>query len=779
MILDDLEIISFIPDTGDTEAQLIPLTNSVISIGGPNGAGKSELLLRLGSCFSGDASKLRDSVTPGIILKFPNTFFDLKEASITIPPEEFEDKSNDLFLRDLFNGIGDQFIFGAKEKIWPEIPENYESLKECLGVALGLSLKFNFNLEIQVSAIRAKLESMDPPIGSPDFPHSKVWDKKVEKLGIYTEYLRERMLDQENFIDQFVTEFLEEYKLLLIPIGTQDHPQWNVYLLNNNIPETINPLSAVLQSCTIPDDYFLESPRKLPDLSLKREFLSYFATRLEKNPWLLVNLGVIQSKAFIVINPDLVTLDEIRSGVAKALENSFEWNNLTINSQLVKGTADRKKSIAISRLSDYFNSLNEPKRTKSKFENSSAFLEVGNDKEIQVSKVVRDWQATQNAEINDLIRLILPTFPDFEIAINEYQEWPTKGLFSLFIRNQSNLSELENLSPIQQRWFKFIMLFWLYQYQARPVMIIDEPERGLQRNLESQLESVLQAFTQSSLIFTATHSSSFLKSPQVIGINVDKNGKRSYASYFGSLYSHLKDFDISEAEYFETYSLIVFTEGERDKAMLEGFAAGEFEKNRILIISGNGLRSWSGLFDSQIFPMLSSPKILFLIDGVDRLRMNETLEKCRKKSSKGFGTLNFVLREEIPTWSDGPPLGKDLLITFAGSIARALTAENASKIYFEATGDRDCIEWLPIETFPIAEKSWDQVWLKAAALNKRKFADGEQFKAYISQEVKKRNSRLGVTPAHLKEMSSMLTLEKKVPERILELLNRIMTLSKI
>ena len=777
MILDDLEIISFIPDTGDKEAQLIPLTNSVISIGGPNGAGKSELLLRLGACFSGDASKLRNSVTPGIILKFPGTFFDLKEESSTIPPEEFEDKSNDLFLTDLFDGIGDQFVFGTKEKIWPGIPDNYESLKESLGVALGFSLKFN--LEVNVSAATKKLDRMDPGIGSPNFPHSELWDKKIEKLGVYTDYLKEHILGQDNFIDQFVNDFLEEYKLLLIPVGTQEHPKWNVYLLNNNIPEAINPLSAVLQSCTVPDDYFLESPIMLPDLSLKREFLSYFATKYENNPWLLVNLGVISSRAFIVIDPDSVTLDEIRSGVAKALEKSFEWNNLSMNYLAGEAAAEKKKSIASWRLSDFLNSLNEPRRTKSKFETSSPFLEIGDDKLIRVSRAVRDWQSAQNTEINDLIRLILPTFPDFEIAINEYHEWPTKGLFSLFIRNQNVSMEIEDLSPIQQRWFKFIMLFWLYQYQARPVMIIDEPERGLQRNLESQLESVLQAFTPSSLIFTATHSSSFLKSPQVIGISVDKKGRRSYASYFGSLYSHLKDFDISDAEYFETYSLIVFTEGERDKAMLEGFAAGEFEKNRILIISGNGLRSWSGLFDSQIFPMLSSPKILFLIDGVDRLRMNETIEKCRKKSSKGFGSLNFVLREEIPTWSDGPPLGKDLLVTFAGSIARALTAENASKIYFDATGDRDCIEWLPIETFPIAEKSWNQVWLMAAAVNKRKFADGEQFKAYISQEVKKRNSRLGVTPAHLKEMSSMLTLEKKVPERILELLNRIMTLSKI
>jgi hypothetical protein len=749
----------------------------VISIGGPNGAGKSELLLRLGSCFSGDASKLRNSVTPGIILKFSNTFFDLKEASATIPPEEFEDKSNDLFLSDIFDGIGDQFVFGTKEKMWPGVPNNFESLNACLGVALAISLKFN--LDVNISAAHKKLDILNPSIGSPDFPHTDLWDKKIEKWGDYTAYLTGSIFGDDDFINRFAMDFLEDYKLLLIPIGNQEHPQWNVYLLNNSIPEDIGPLSAVLHSCTIPDDYFLESPIALPDLSLKREFLSYFATRYEKNPWLLINLGVISSKAFIVINPDFVSLDEIRAGVAKTLENSFEWNNVTIDSPSGEGMVEKKKSIAHWRLSDFLNSLNEPKRAKSKFETSSPFLEIGNDKLIQVSNVVRDWQAIQNAEINDLIRLILPTFPDFEIAINEYHEWPTKGLFSLLIRNQHISMEIEGLSPIQQRWFKFIMLFWLYQYQARPVMIIDEPERGLQRNLESQLEHVLQAFTPSSLIFTATHSSSFLKSPQVIGINVDKNGRRSYTSYFGSLYSHLKEFDISEAEYFETYSLIVFTEGERDKAMLEGFAAGEFEKNRILLISGNGLRSWSGLFDSQIFPMLSSPKILFLVDGVDRLRMNGTIEKCRMKSDKGFGTLNFILREEIPTWSDGPPLGKDLLITFAGSIARALTAENASKIYFDATGDRDCIEWLPIESFPLIEKSWDQVWSKAAAVNKRKFADGEQFKAYISQEVKKRNSRLGVSPTQLKEMSSMLTLEKKVPERISELLNRIISLSKI
>jgi hypothetical protein len=325
---------------------------------------------------------------------------------------------------------------------------------------------------------------------------------------------------------------------------------------------------------------------------------------------------------------------------------------------------------------------------------------------------------------------------------------------------------------------KFALSFSLFTYNARRIVLLDEPELGLQRNLEANISEILEYFSETNFIVTSSHSSIFLRAPQVIGVKIDDFGARKYTSYFGSLYAHLQEFDISEAEYFESFKLIVVTEGERDKAMLEGFAGDRFDSKEILLVSGTGIKSWEGFFTSYIFPMLVSPKIVFLVDGFDPIRMNKSIAAAKKMSYKGHPAVNFYFRDAIRTWSDSAPLGKKLTETFAESLTRAVLSKDADRIFFDATGDRDCIEWLPISTFPLKESSWDEVWKAAQPVETGDITTGEDFKNYIRNEIKRQNPRLNISPEALREMAAMACIQGKIPKRISKLIDRLITLSE-
>ena len=765
MKLNGLEITGFIPDLATNNSQIIELASSFLTIGGPNGSGKTELLRRLKACFTGDASQLNGKIDPGILLRVSRDY-DLGENKDAI--------WEDLFIQNFHEGLSNNLSWDFLRSNISKSPKTVEEFERSLGMLVGLSSLLNF--DDQLTEVLKKLSSHSDLLKNKEAISTEDYEL-LQKISNVLEFVTETVVKDDQFLGRYSDKFMESYEILLVPVGNSTLPMWNAYLVNRYISENVDETSFSFYLHSLPIDYFKVNPEKAADFAIKRDTGAVIASKYNGQPMLAVNVGRVEAVGFALVDPDNSSLEDMRKALNASAASVINWREISVG-QTEGQTPERQRSSAIKRMVALMNSMSDPKTPIRRTEEAFDFLQVGAENKIEVTPKVHEWLEEQSRVANELAKLFLPNLPKIIVGLNNPFEWPTEGIFNISVRQSEEDLPLETLSLTQQRWVKFALSFSLFTYNARRIVLLDEPELGLQRNLEANISEVLEYFSETNFIVTSSHSSIFLRAPQVIGVKVDEQGARKYTSYFGSLYSHLQEFDISEAEYFESFKLIVVTEGERDKAMLEGFAGNRLDSKEILLVSGTGIKSWEGFFTSYIFPMLASAKIVFLVDGFDPIRMNKSIEEAKKISYKGHPAVNFYFRDAIATWSDGAPLGKKLTETFAESLTRAVLSKDADRIFFDATGDRDCIEWLPISTFPLKESSWDEVWKAARPIKTGDATTGEDFKNYIKNEIKRHNPRLNIKPESLREMASMASIQGNVPKRISKLIDRLVKLSE-
>lgn len=765
--LNGLEITGFVPNLADKDSQLIEFTSSFMAVGGPNGSGKSEFLRRLKACFSGDASNLDERIDPGILVKVSKDY-DLGEDGI-----KFYD---DLFIQNIHGGLTNNLSWNFIRSNLKDSPQSIEEFESSFGTLIALSTKLNF--DEQLSEATKKISSLAKDYESRETVPTAKEGELIKKIEEVLGYIQNTVVSNDKFLVNYSEKFMNSYELLLVPVGTKASPFWNVYLVNRFLSESIDEVSCFFYLNTLPVDLFSQDIEKAPDFSIKRDTGAIVAGKYSGSPWLAINVGRIEALGFAVVDPDNATLQDLRNAFNSSAANAINWYQIEATLP-GEEESEKRKGWAIKRMVALMNSMSDPVTPKQRDHEAIDFFEIGHNNKVQVKQEVHDWLQSQTNVVNELAKLFLPNLPTIFLGINSPLDWATQGIFNITVSHVKENLPLESLSFTQQRWVKFVLMFSLFTYNARRVVLLDEPELGLQRNLESNICEVLEAFAQYNFIVTSSHSSVFLRAPQVIGVKVSEIGERTYTSYFGSLYSHLHKFDISEAEYFESFKLIVVTEGERDKEMLEGFAGDKLLSNEILLISGNGIKSWEGFFSSYIFPMLVTPKILFLVDGFDSSRMNKSIDEAKKLAHKGHPAVKFHFIGAIPGWTDGPSLGKRLVETLAESLTRAVISKDSNRIFFEATGDRDCIEWLPISSFPLKENNWDEVWKAAESGKTGEITTGEDFKNYIKNVIKRENPRLNLKPETLREMAAMAAIQGKTPKRIQKLIERMINISKL
>lgn len=766
MKLNGLEVVGIVPNMNEINSNLVHLSSSLISVGGPNGSGKSELLRRVSAAFSGDSSKLDVDVQPGVIVKILKS-----ENSDRTEENLFQE---DRFVQQIHSGILENLHWKFFSEQIGENPESEAEFERGIALALGMSLKLNFEHQLNDSlkifnSFASELEAKQ------NLTPSDILD--IEKFQEVQNYIQTKVYGNENFASSFVIKFMETYEILLVPVGNSDRCEWNVYLLNRELNEDIDELSVLLYMSSRKKDLFHENLEQSINFSLKREIGVFLASRHDSTPWLLINMGRISASGFTIINPDEITIADLNDALNQSATSVFSLDQVGMSFR-PEIDPEKNKKATIKRMRDLLSSLDRPKMPRIGDERNIDFFAINEESGIEVSKEVFNWIQKQSDLVNSILEEILPTLPSIQMVINEPRDWIAGGIFKFVASVGDQELGLEKLSPTQQRWVKFVLAFALFTYNDRPIILLDEPELGVQRNLETKIFEVISGLASNSLLLASSHSSTFLRAPQVIGVQVNDLGVRSFRTYFGSLYSHLNEFDISEAEYFESFSLIVVTEGERDKAMLEGFAGEKFENKEILLVSGSGIKSWEGFFTSSILPMLVKPKILFLVDGFDSTRMNASIQEAKKIAHKGHAAVKYHFKNSIRNWSKGPALGASMTMSFAESLTRAVLSESSDRIFFDAMEDRDCIEWLPISSFPLDENSWEDVWKSAESTKSGDVMTGEDFKNYIKKELERKYSRLNIKPETLREMTAMLSIRGATPNRITKLIERIIKLSE-
>ncbi len=767
MKLDGIEVVGIIPNLSEINSPTVNFSNSMISIGGPNGSGKSEFLRRIKAGFSGDISELDPDTQIGIVIKVVSPKDDLDKEKSPL--------QDDRFIQNFYAGAMENLNWRIFKSHLEDNPRYIEEFELGMASVLAVSIKANFHEQLKESMEifnkhASKVHNEKDSLSAEEI-------SKIERYVSVLNFVKEKILENDEFVNDFASDFLKSYEILLVPVGTHDRPEWNAYLINRFISEDVNYVSAILHINSPKTNLFLENPERSINLSVKREIGVALSSRHDSNPWLLVNVGRIQAAGFVIIDPDDSSIANMRMALNSSVSSIFDWNKIgtSLSPQI---DLEKNKMKAIKGMQELMKSLDSPRNPKIGSVLDVKFLITTKDGNIEVNSEVFDWLENQSKIVNSITKGFLPNMPEIKLVLNNPSSWTKNGIFDFAVILSPIDLPLESLSPTQQRWVKFVLSFSLFSYNDRRIIILDEPELGLQRKLEKSIFEVLDLFAVDNLVLVSSHSSIFLQAPQVIGIKVKEDSTRLYSSYFGSLYSHLHDFDIAEAEYFDSFNLIVVTEGARDKAMLEGFAGEILEANKILIVAGNGIKSWEGFFSSHILPMLTTPKIVFLVDGFQPDRMNASVIESKKLVHKGHPAVKFHFLRSIPMWSDGAALGKKIMESFAESLTRAVISKDADRIFFEATGDRDCIEWLPVESFPLKEKSWDAVWKEAEKMKDQDNAlTGEDFKRYLKDQIKLVNPRLNIEPETLKEIAAMTKIQGKTPKRIRKLIDRLVLLA--
>ena len=371
--------------------------------------------------------------------------------------------------------------------------------------------------------------------------------------------------------------------------------------------------------------------------------------------------------------------------------------------------------------------------------------------------------------------------PRIEFITNRRELWITRGLIEIEVRDGYLTYPLENLSVAQQRWAKIALLLTAYQY-SNLALFIDEPERGLQRKIESTLLDIFDSLDvgSSSLPrFFATHSAEIISNcSTVIQISKDREGMRNIQRVVGSIYPLLQEIDISEEEFFQSKKLLVLTEGIMDKAMLDGFAFDRFQKEGIEVINGFGLESWSSYFDSQYLRKSSGPKVVFWADSIDMLKLAELMQRVIDEQIEDKGLVHF-LSENIravvkESWS------KDQFDIVVAIIAESIQSKE-SKVRIESTGDYDCIMWVTPQILGLpAAVTWPSVIaeLNAQAKTAIRESRGKRFKWLVKVKLKSAGVQDGLNIKRLKVLCQELEISGQVPADVDQLINRIIKFAK-
>jgi hypothetical protein len=382
---------------------------------------------------------------------------------------------------------------------------------------------------------------------------------------------------------------------------------------------------------------------------------------------------------------------------------------------------------------------------------------------------------------SDYFNSFIPGAPRIEFTTHGKEYWITKGLIQIQVRDGYINYELEELSEAQQRWAKIALLLTAYHY-SNLALFIDEPERGIQRKIESTLLELFDKveFGASSLPrFFATHSAEIISNcSTVIQITRDKDGLRNIRKVVGSILPLLQQLDISQEEFFQTKKLLVLTEGIMDKAMLDGFAFDRFQKEGIEVIYGFGLESWSSYFDSQYLRKSSGAKIVFWADSLDMAKLNELIQRVSDEKIEDKA-LNFFLSEHIrevvkESWS------KEQFDIVVAIIAESIRTKD-SKVRIESTGDYDCIMWVSPQILGLpAAVTWPSLINELNAQPRTRFTEsrGKRFKKLVKSKLKTAGYQDGLNINRLKTICQELEISGQIPTEVSNLIERIIHFAK-
>ena len=741
----------------------LSLPDTSVAIVGPNGVGKSSLIKALQRCIQGDAANRNDRNMVHLDLLLPRNL------------ENWMAENND---PGVIKSIRDMLI---SRDAFTWLKENHKvETKDYL----DLLTTFWTNSVGDIKSAWLHRMRFSQPYPSSDAYLNRIVEKHTRWYNYISVPLNQLPADHEQFTQQYLVEAEENEKgrddaydpalagfnFDIRPAGNSRTPQWLIDLIFK-VPAdeltTANPLTEMAQMLTW--------PKSLPDaMKYHGEFgfgdygvdgmqvMKQYVRFINGEAWFGLNIGVTQNPlGFNFINPDEISWSEVREAAIELIDDGVTF---------LEGGS--------SNLAHRLNNQGGTKQIRIDGEKEGTLVI---DSTLSFTKEFDAYLKKYSDMASDFFNTFIPGAPRIEFTSNRKEYWITKGLVQIEVRDGYINYELEELSEAQQRWAKISLLLTAFQY-SNLAFFVDEPERGIQRKIESTLLDLFDKVdvgANSFPRFFATHSAEIISNcSTVIQVSRDTDGTRNLRRVVGSVLPLLRELDISEEEFFQTKKLIVLTEGIMDKAMLDGFAFDRFQKEGIEVIYGFGLESWSSYFDSQYLRKSSGAKIVFWADSLDMDKLNELIQRVAEENIENKA-LKYFLMENIrevvkESWS------KDQFDIVVAIIAESLSTKDAN-VRIESTGDYDCIMWVTPQILGLpTTATWAGLISELNAQEKTKYmgSRGKRFKRLVKSKLQAAGHPNGLEIERLKTICQDLEISGQIPFEVNNLIERIIQFAR-
>ena len=234
---------------------------------------------------------------------------------------------------------------------------------------------------------------------------------------------------------------------------------------------------------------------------------------------------------------------------------------------------------------------------------------------------------TQRA--NKIFELIFLAAPELRIRMSDPGEWRIQDLVVCEIQDRSGKwIPVDQASDTQYRLATIAIELATIDRtsQGVPLLIIDEPERGLHRLAELQLRAGLAKLSEEIpgiVTCVATHSPLFLRPDLASLHHVQRtsDGKVAVNKLTAANLNNARGLGISTTDLLQLTRTIVLVEGSHDEWVLNTLFGDEFEELGVRVLSIRGATKLQSAAEGQLLFDYTEANILVMLDNVDT-------EKC-------------------------------------------------------------------------------------------------------------------------------------------------------
>jgi ABC-type multidrug transport system ATPase subunit len=259
----------------------------------------------------------------------------------------------------------------------------------------------------------------------------------------------------------------------------------------------------------------------------------------------------------------------------------------------------------------------------------------------------------------------------------------------------------KNCSESEDRWLR---LGLTRQAVSPSVLLIDEPERGLDRNSLRIISKTLSSnWGKSSMIIATSHS------PSILNINNSNPiliHERKMFPYSRELLNELGKWGISAVDLLELIRTFLFVEGEHEKIVIEHYYEDFIKEFGIKIIPVRGSTALKKISEWSLFLETTDCPIIAVMDNLDPhdVKLVFTNAVSIYKESNWEAAMDYVNSELVNDHNRGTEASDMVKL-----IGEAIKINNTRRFVPTAFPKKDILFYLEESLFGL-EETWEELY---------------------------------------------------------------------